>query len=99
MMANQGPPRLTIFQLRVGAMFCDSCPATIKKKLSAKEWVTSVEAELASKMATVTVNDPKISADDIIKLIASECGLEGATWENDPKKVVPPSSKNVIGFV
>jgi copper chaperone CopZ len=67
-------------------MFCQSCPATIKKKLSAQSWVTAVDADLDSKTAMVTVNDPKITAQNIIDFIAVQVGLEGAIWINDPNQ-------------
>ena len=82
-MSHDGPT-LTTYVFQVNAMFCQSCPATIKKKLSAEPWVTSVDANLETKTATVIVNDPHYGAQTIIKYIAEHVGLTGAVWINDP---------------
>ena len=64
-----GLPRATTpIELTIGGMTCASCASRIEKKLNRMDGVTAT-VNYATEKATVTVDDPTITADDLIATV------------------------------
>ena len=57
--------------LSVPGMYCEMCPATVKKAISRVPGVTSVEASYERKQAVVTFDDSKTSIEALTKATAN----------------------------
>lgn len=53
--------------LSVPGMYCEMCPATVKKALSRVDGVSKVAASFTSKQAVVTYDDTKTSIEALTK--------------------------------
>jgi mercuric ion binding protein len=57
--------------LSVPGMYCEMCPATVKKALSRVPGVAKVDASYKDKQAVVTYDDSKTSVDALTKATAN----------------------------
>ncbi len=53
--------------LAVDNMFCDACPASVKKSLTRVAGVTNAAVSYETKRATVTFDDSKASIETLVK--------------------------------
>lgn len=57
--------------LSVPGMYCEMCPATVKKAISKVPGVSKVDASFKNKEAVVTFDDSKASLDALTKATAN----------------------------
>lgn len=57
--------------LSVPSMYCEICPATVKKAISRVHGVSRVEASLKTKEAVVTYDDNQTNVDALTKATAN----------------------------
>jgi len=57
------------YNLKVTDMTCDGCVATVKKTLNEIQGVDRVSVDLESGATEVTVTDPSITSDQLIRAI------------------------------
>lgn len=57
--------------LSIPGMYCQLCPATVKKAISKVDGVSKVDASFKSKEAVVTYDDNKTSVNALIKATAN----------------------------
>lgn len=57
--------------LSVPGMYCEMCPATVKKSISRVPGVSKVEASYKNKEAVVTYDDSKASVEALTKATAN----------------------------
>lgn len=57
--------------LSVPGMYCEMCPATVKKALSKVPGVAKVDASFETKQAVVTYDDSKTSVEALTKATAN----------------------------
>src|SRR5688572_15191007 len=64
-----GLPRVaTRIELTIGGMTCASCASRVEKKLNRMQGVTAT-VNYATEKASVTVDDPAVSTDDLIATV------------------------------
>jgi Cu+-exporting ATPase len=91
MSTSTGLPRAaTQIQLAIGGMTCASCAARIEKKLNRIDGVTAT-VNYATEKATVTVDDPAVTADDLIDTVV-KTGYT-ATLPPPPKPTADPAEQ------
>jgi len=57
--------------LSVPGMYCEMCPATVKKAISRVQGVSKVDASFKTKEAVVTYDDSQTNVDALIKATAN----------------------------
>ena len=57
--------------LSVPGMYCEMCPATVKKAISRVHGVSKVDASFKTKEAVVTYDDSQTNVDALIKATAN----------------------------